>query len=126
MALGFMVAGSLLRSVLPWITQITPWSFADHAEAVAQGQVDPTSVLEPSIGTMIEAGMFIGGVLPGPGTDMLSATVTAPYPGYTFSPTERASFQFASDGQPRVIGGLATMDGRPVGARPSTDQQCTI
>lgn len=58
-ALGFLLAGQPMRSVLPQLAQVMPWALPDLATALAMGQPVAANAFLPIAGTALGAIVFI-------------------------------------------------------------------
>ena len=62
-ALGFLLGGSSVRSVLPTLAQVMPWTLPDLAGAIAHGQPLPPNAYLPILGTVVSTVLIIGAAL---------------------------------------------------------------
>ena len=62
-ALGFLLGGSSVRSVLPTLAQVMPWTLPDLAGAIAQGQQLSPNAYLPILGTAVTTVLIIGAAL---------------------------------------------------------------
>ena len=60
LALGFLLAGQPIRSIVPGLAQVTPWMLPDLASALVLGQPVGANAYLPIAGTALGAIVFVG------------------------------------------------------------------